>query len=298
MPARRYTARNDRSAASDHTIVWRRLTGTPSEAGPGALSAAARMARPAAAAPQEPAEGEARTGMAMMARERLGAEVEAADRPAHLEAAARTDTVSMASRPNSRGARRWRGRRAPGTRPDGGDHQQQPGGLGEAAHEAELDDGAEQGAAATTHGRPARPATASSSRREHRHQHHRQHAEVGLREVEDPVGAVDERHAEGDQRREPADDHAADEQPDGQGKEHELQGEDRRRQRARATRRHRPAQSGACCVDGVALATLGRCDGAQNTHVSGAPFYPRGQGSSRSAGGAFDPGAAASTASP
>ena len=111
---------------------------------------------------------------------------------------------------------------------DGRDRQHETRGGEEAPDDRELDEAPkrERCEGAGDHGERVRPAPL---RQQQEHEDGRRGAEVALGEVDDPVRAVDERHAERDECGHRADERPADEHAEGKGIDELLEGEDRDR---------------------------------------------------------------------
>jgi hypothetical protein len=114
-----------------------------------------------------------------------------------------------------------RGERKQLRQPDGGHREDQAGRAEEAADDHQLDDRTEHG---RRHDADAEreEVVEPAERDEQVDERDGQHTEVGLGEVQDPVRPVDQRHPDGDERGEAADDDAAHHDACGRREEHLL----------------------------------------------------------------------------
>jgi hypothetical protein len=114
--------------------------------------------------------------------------------------------------------------------PDGGDGDEQPGGAEEPADDDPLGGAAEDDRRDQPRDGGHAPRHADLVEQQVG-QHRRCEPEVGLREVDDPVRSVDQRHAEGQQGGEAADDHPTHHDP-GRRREQDLLGQQQEGSRA------------------------------------------------------------------
>ncbi len=181
------------SEATDHTRVCSRLTGTPRSAARSALSALALIAMPTLLI---------RRNIARPSRVKrrhdhgdhvVRVEDDRADRELHVER--RREALSeerevLAPSPGQQDRQPTEELGEPERR----DRDHQAGRVEEPPDDEQLDDGAERerGDDADGHGEQVRP---RPRRHEHDDQHDRQRAEVALREVDEAVRPVGQRHA-------------------------------------------------------------------------------------------------------
>ena len=236
----RNRARNDSPAASDHTIVDRRATGMPSIAARSPRSAAARTARPVWVAPRNRATPTIASGATMAAIRSLAlSTTEPISNVQSNGAAMRSDA---ALRPQSRGvmiASTTRSVAMPivatvSTRRDALRKRR----TSATSTTAPSTQRADQTDAEPEPVRPAPEHDEADGEGDGRR------AEVGLGEVDDTVGAVDERQADGQQRGQHPEHDAAQPEAERHAEEDELDGEDRRRRGDRRSDDREP-RSGA-----------------------------------------------------
>ncbi len=233
IPARRNTARNARTVASTHTTVCSRRTGTPSDAARSARSAPARIAIPMSLRRRNSAERDEHDGHDRQRDDVGAAEHDWADRHVHVEG----------RRDRRAGEREVAGeeQRAGGEHlgdPDRGDAEDQAWGVREAAHEQQLDRGADQQRDGEAGDECHPPVQGDGADHQQDGQRCRDGAEVAGREVDDPVGAPDQRDAERDERRQRADDRTLDDHAGGDVPRGDGEDQDRDRDRGGAGAPH------------------------------------------------------------
>ena len=185
------------------TSVWRLRTGMPSPAARSVASAPARIAMPASVAAQEHRERDERERHDDE-RDDVGAlERDGADREVHVErlrnrAAGRHD-------PRRQLQRGCREELRQADRRDGEDQARR---AAEPADDADLDQRAQRDRGHQTDEERGPPAEAGAPDHQEDGERRRDQPQVAGGEVHDPVGPVDERDAEREQRREPADERA------------------------------------------------------------------------------------------
>ncbi len=195
-PARSHIPRNASTVATVHTIVWRRRTGMPSvDAAIGPLGA--RPYRDADVAESQPrSEGDESDGNRDHRDHVVAVEDRVPDLELHRER--RVEPVGLEVLPE-----RLR-EEEPGAdqdlgEPDGGNREDQAGGAEESADDQRLDQDAEDDGGDEP--RRERQEIIDTQRDDQqRPQRRRDLSEVALGEVDDPVGAVDQRDPERDER--------------------------------------------------------------------------------------------------
>ena len=205
IPARRNSARKASTAAIAHTIVCRLFTGTPSRLARSDRSAAARMATPTAVRCRKSPMPRIAIGAIDQHEHVVGVEHQRIDLEGEVER--RVDAL----RPHLLAERR--GRSSPPNAsswvsPSVATVRIESRRAEEAADDQQLARGAERdrgGEPGAERDEPREPGGDD----DHHRQRRRDVAEVGLGEVEDPVGAVHERHAHAHHRGEQADEHPA-----------------------------------------------------------------------------------------
>ncbi len=205
IPARRKVATKASSPATAHTSVWSRSTGTPSISARWELVALARMATPSCVRWRNQARASDAHRHHDHGDDVVGAEHDARDgelgRERGLDAGGEDALVGPEPGHEQGGGGQQLGQA------DGGHGEDQPGRPAEPADDDELHQGPDRegGDQADGHGHGVAPAP---GRHQHQHEHRRDPAQVGLGEVEDAVGAVDQGHAQRDQGGEATDEHA------------------------------------------------------------------------------------------
>ena len=159
-PARRNTPLNARRVATIQTTVWSRLTGMPSRAARSARSAEARTAMPTSVRRRNTARaiitsGATTRAASSSAPKMIGSTVKL-DVPGQVEGLGRRALPPEPGQEQAAGPEQ-------GGQADGGDGQDQPGGVEEAADDQQLDEGAD--ARGPPGGRRRGPPSSSSPRR-------------------------------------------------------------------------------------------------------------------------------------
>ena len=232
--ARSSTPTKPRTVAMTQTAVWSRRTGMPSRAARSPLSDAARMATPTSVKRMKAARAPMITGT-----DHQGHQVVAGER----RAGRRRSAGSTARSGSRRGCRRRnrRGSRIE-TKVSSCDSPM--------VATVRISRGAlvkrRMTASSTTAPRTTAAASPRSTDQPHGqchtvdqpdHQHRRRRAQLGLGEVQDPVGPVDERHAQGHQRADAPEDQPEHPLAGGQREEGDLEPQDRGHRRGRPGQR-------------------------------------------------------------
>ena len=198
-PVRRNSARNARSDAIVQTIVWTRPTLMPSIEARSPRSAAARTAMPVCERVRNKRQRDQRERHRDHRHDVVGVEDDPAELPVDGERRAQAVAEAgegVAADPVRDREREHEQELGEADRRDGED---QAGRLAEPADDDELGEGADDDRADDPDAEPE-PVVPAEPEHEHHDEGDRRHAHVGGGEVDDPVGAVDERDAERDQR--------------------------------------------------------------------------------------------------